>query len=300
MKRFYPNFHKTQVKVGLFTIIILAILIFGYLWLSSKITNRSQQQLKVCFDDVMGLDLGDPVLYRGMEVGRVKYIELQPDKILVTANINRDIKLQEGTKFQITDTSIMGGTALNIIPGNGEHNLDLRKIQKGDKPLGIMNAFDEASIAIAKVNEALNELQGGKIFIDKITSLLDDADSAVRSAEIMINETKTNLNITLAKIEQLSKKLQYLLDKNAAHLDSTLTLAPEAIANINNTLDSLQVLSTQLHNTLNDLNEGKGSAGKFLKDETLYKRLLETTTSLDSLFQDIRTNPKKYINIKIF
>ena len=300
MKRFYPNFHKTQVKVGLFTIIILAILIFGYLWLSSKITNRSQQQLKVCFDDVMGLDLGDPVLYRGMEVGRVKYIELQPDKILVTANINRDIKLQEGTKFQITDTSIMGGTALNIIPGNGEHNLDLRMIQKGDKPLGIMNAFDEASIAIAKVNEALNELQGGKIFTDKITTLLDDADSAVRSAEIMINETKTNLNITLAKIEQLSKKLQYLLDKNAAHLDSTLTLAPEAIANINNTLDSLQVLSTQLHNTLNDLNEGKGSAGKFLKDETLYKRLLETTTSLDSLFQDIRTNPKKYINIKIF
>ena len=300
MKRFYPNFHKTQVKVGLFTIIILAILIFGYLWLSSKITNRSQQQLKVCFDDVMGLDLGDPVLYRGMEVGRVKYIELQPDKILVTANINRDIKLQEGTKFQITDTSIMGGTALNIIPGNGEHNLDLRKIQKGDKPLGIMNAFDEVGIAIAKVNEALNELQGGKIFIDKITTLLDDADSAVRSAEIMINETKTNLNITLAKIEQLSKKLQYLLDKNAAHLDSTLTLAPEAIANINNTLDSLQVLSTQLHNTLNDLNEGKGSAGKFLKDETLYKRLLETTTSLDSLFQDIRTNPKKYINIKIF
>lgn len=300
MKRFYPNFHKTQVKVGLFTIIILAILIFGYLWLSSKITNRSQQQLKVCFDDVMGLDLGDPVLYRGMEVGRVKYIELQPDKILVTANINRDIKLQEGTKFQITDTSIMGGTALNIIPGNGEHNLDLRMIQKGDKPLGIMNAFDEASIAIAKVNEALNELQGGKIFIDKTTTLLDDADSAVRSAEIMINETKTNLNITLAKIEQLSKKLQYLLDKNAAHLDSTLTLAPEAIANINNTLDSLQVLSTQLHNTLNDLNEGKGSAGKFLKDETLYKRLLETTTSLDSLFQDIRNNPKKYINIKIF
>ena len=300
MKRFYPNFHKTQVKVGLFTIIILAILIFGYLWLSSKITNRSQQQLKVCFDDVMGLDLGDPVLYRGMEVGRVKYIELQPDKILVTANINRDIKLQEGTKFQITDTSIMGGTALNIIPGNGEHNLDLRKIQKGDKPLGIMNAFDEVGIAIAKVNEALNELQGGKVFIDKITTLLDDADSAVRSAEIMINETKTNLNITLAKIEQLSKKLQYLLDNNAAHLDSTLTLAPEAIANINNTLDSLQVLSTQLHNTLNDLNEGKGSAGKFLKDETLYKRLLETTTSLDSLFQDIRTNPKKYINIKIF
>jgi len=235
-----------------------------------------------------------------MEVGRVKYIELQPDNILVTANINRDINLQEGTKFQITDTSIMGGTALNIIPGNGEHNLDLRKIQKGDKPLGIMNAFDEASLAIAKVNEALNELQGGKIFIDKITTLLDDADSAVRSAEIMINETKTNLNNTLAKIEQLSKKLQYLLDNNAAHLDSTLTLAPEAIANINNTLDSLQVLSTQLHNTLNDLNEGKGSAGKFLKDETLYKRLLETTTSLDSLFQDIRTNPKKYINIKIF
>ncbi|HOT40552.1 MAG TPA: hypothetical protein PKV08_04975 [Candidatus Syntrophosphaera thermopropionivorans] len=116
----------------------------------------------------------------------------------------------------------------------------------------------------------------------------------------MINETRTNLNNTLAKIEQLSKKLQYLLDNNAAHLDSTLTLAPEAIANINNTLDSLQVLSTQLHNTLNDLNEGKGSAGKFLKDETLYKRLLETTTSLDSLFQDIRTNPKKYINIKIF
>jgi len=300
MKRFYPNFHKTQVKVGLFTIIILAIFIFGYLWLSSKITNRSQQQLKVSFEDVMGLELGDPVYYRGMEVGRVKYIELKADYILVTSNIDNDIKLKEGTRFQISDTSVMGGTALNIIPGNGATYINFHHILKGEKPLGIMNAFSEASVALDKVNEALIELQGGKTFIDKTTTLLDDADTAVRSADIMINETKTNLNNTLANIEYLSKKLQNILDKNATKLDSTLTLAPEAIANINSTLDSLQVLSTQLHNTLDDLNQGKGSAGKFLKDETLYKRLLETTASLDSLFQDIHTNPKKYINIKIF
>ncbi|MCB5257574.1 MAG: MlaD family protein, partial [Candidatus Cloacimonetes bacterium] len=260
----------------------------------------SQQHLKVCFEDVMGLELGDPVYYRGMEVGRVKYIELRADYILVTANIDKDIKLKEGTRFQISDTSVMGGTALNIIPGNGATNLNLHHILKGEKPLGIMNAFGEASVALAKVNETLVELEGGKTIIDKTTTLLDDVDSAARSADIMINETRTNLNDTLGKIDQLSRKLQNILDNNAANLDSTLTIAPAAIANINNTLDSIKVLSTQLHSTLDDLNQGKGSAGKFLKDETLYKRLLDTTTSLDSLFQDIRSNPKKYINIKIF
>lgn len=55
-------------------------------------------------------------LYRGMEVAEVKSITASKDKVITTANIRSDIILTEGTRFLVSDSSLMGGKALNIIP----------------------------------------------------------------------------------------------------------------------------------------------------------------------------------------
>ena len=49
-----------------------------------------------------------------------------------------------------------------------------------------------------------------------------------------------------------------------------------------------------------DLEAGKGSAGKLLKDEALYSNLKSTTKEMELLLQDVRLFPTRYINVSVF
>ena len=58
------------------------------------------------------------------------------------------------------------------------------------------------------------------------------------------------------------------------------------------TIANLQALSEELKNP-------DGSLGMLMKDPALYNNLNNTVSSLDSLFVDIKKNPKRYISIKL-
>ncbi|MDB4899796.1 MAG: putative virulence factor Mce family protein, partial [Gemmatimonadetes bacterium] len=44
----------------------------------------------------------------------------------------------------------------------------------------------------------------------------------------------------------------------------------------------------------------EGNVGKLMKDTLLYRDLRGLVTQADSLLADIKANPKKYINLKVF
>ena len=68
-------------------------------------------------------------------------------------------------------------------------------------------------------------------------------------------------------------------------------------AKLANTLDSA---SRQLNVALGKLNTGEGSAGRLLTDTSLYRDVRNLVGSVDSLMNDFKKNPKKYINLRIF
>ena len=120
MAKFYPKLYQTQLKVGLFTVVMLIIAVFGYLWLSKRISIRSQQDLQVGFTDVMGLEVGDKAMFRGMEVGRIKSIAARGDDILVTARVQQgELGLKERRGLLHLGQQPDGGTVLNIAQGEG-------------------------------------------------------------------------------------------------------------------------------------------------------------------------------------
>ena len=62
---------------------------------------------------------------------------------------------------------------------------------------------------------------------------------------------------------------------------------------INATLANIQNLSAQLNNK-------NSSLGMLLNDQQLYNNANGAIASLDSLIQDIKKNPKRYITFKVF
>lgn len=300
MRSFYPNIRKTQIKVGLFTVLILAVLVLSYLWLSSRISTRAQADLRLSFDEVMGLEIGDQVTFRGMEVGRVKKIEARDRDILVTARINSDIILKEGTRFIISDSSLMGGTRLNITSGEGLGLLNTKQVLSGDSPRGVMNVINEATLAIDEIKTVFASLREEDGLIGKSSTVLDNAQQATAAVDALALGARSDLQAALTQIERLTGEVRAVVQASSSELDATLSQAPEAMARVSAALDSLKVLSGRLDATVAALNTGNGTAGRLLRDDELYRQLQTSVAGLDSLVQDVRANPKRYLKFSIF
>ena len=88
------------------------------------------------------------------------------------------------------------------------------------------------------------------------------------------------LDPKLAKIDNILEQIQQFSDD--------LGPASEGLKSFEQSMVNLQSL-------INDLNEGKGSLGKLLKDESLYDNLNEVVDNTNELINDVKDNPTKYV-----
>jgi phospholipid/cholesterol/gamma-HCH transport system substrate-binding protein len=86
-----------------------------------------------------------------------------------------------------------------------------------------------------------------------------------------------------------------LIINNFAKISDTL-----ASINISNIMTDINTSLEALSTTLNKINKGNGNLGLLINDDKLYYNLEKSTRSLDSLINDIKANPKRYINVSVF
>lgn len=79
-----------------------------------------------------------------------------------------------------------------------------------------------------------------------------------------------------------------------------MTALQHASANFEAISAEFKTTSTKLNTMLAKVDSGQGSAGKLLNDEQLYTNMLGLLSRVDSLFIDLKKNPKRYINLSIF
>ncbi|HQO17697.1 MAG TPA: MlaD family protein [Candidatus Cloacimonas sp.] len=300
MKKFYPNLRSVQIKTGIWTLIICIILVLGYLWLTSRLAVSSQYELQIAFPDVMGLEIGDKVMYRGMEVGRIKSIAASQDRVIVTVSIKSEILLKEGTKFQVADSSLMGGKALNIIPGTGMAPLNRKLLQKGVSPEGMMALMSKASAGLDDLKATLQIINSPQGIMQSSQKLLQNADNTVTEIGSAAIEAKQELVITLNKIEGLTSSLQEVVTENKEPLKNTIAGSNSALDNLSGTLDSLRILANNLNRSAKTLTESESTAGLLLNDKQLYEKINAATDNLNALLKDIQENPQKYIKFSVF
>jgi phospholipid/cholesterol/gamma-HCH transport system substrate-binding protein len=57
--------------------------------------------------------------------------------------------------------------------------------------------------------------------------------------------------------------------------------------------------TTNLETLLVNMNKGQGTMGKLMNDQALYENVNKTVTNLNTLIDDIRKDPKKFLNMKM-
>lgn len=71
-------------------------------------------------------------------------------------------------------------------------------------------------------------------------------------------------------------------------------------ANIGKTIKDLENTLSKVNGIMSDVQAGKGTFGKLMKDDALYTNFSKTSKELELLLQDLRLNPTRYVNVSVF
>ena len=296
-----------EIKVAVLVILSIVFFYWGFAFLKGKNLFDTSTKLYAVYDNVAGLVVAAPVTINGLNIGKVNTIEMLPDgkmkvELIIT---NEQIQIAKSSVAQIMDSGLIGGREITIINNFSDTNY----AQSGDtlKTSNKLGLTDELANQIGPVKDKVEVLlENANKLIENLNATLDASTQQKLKASI------ASLEVTLSEFSQVSKNVNEIVADNKLKLNTTLANFENASGNINKMSTSLEKsdlaasvkkLETTLANVnqiMTDLEQGKGTIGKLLKDDAMYVNLTKTSKELELLLQDVRLNPTRYVNVSVF
>jgi phospholipid/cholesterol/gamma-HCH transport system substrate-binding protein len=295
-----------EIKTAVLVIVSIFLFIWGYNFLKGKDLFDSTTRVYVVYDNVAGLVNSAPVTLNGLAIGKVNSITIQPDgKLLVEMQINTDFPISKSSIAEIYDSGLVGGRQIAIKPNFQDKNY----IKSGD--------YLKASSKLGLTDALAQQLEPLQY---KVQKLLDNADVLFTNVnEILDEKTKQNLknsiselNKTLSEFSEVSKNINGLVADNKPKLNSMISNFDKTVANFSTMSDSLvsanlgqtvrnlEITLVNVDKIMTDIEQGKGTMGKLMKDDAMYTNFTNTSKELELLLQDVRLHPTRYVNVSLF
>jgi phospholipid/cholesterol/gamma-HCH transport system substrate-binding protein len=290
---------RDEVLVGLVITVAVIVTVLGSLWLARGGLSKGYP-LYVKFPWGAGLKQGQPVLLVGVNVGYVDEVELHQDGILVTTlRIVKSYQVPLTSKAAVVPNGIFGDQAIAITPSRP----DPRSFKPGDTiPIGlstpgISDLTSRADSVMRSVNAITMALQTEMV----ASGGIHDLRNTIAATNRLVNDFAT---IAAEQSRQLSATMTSLRRATSAidpaKVDSTVNNLRTSSANLAEISGQLKETSGKLDLLLAKVDSGPGSVAKLINDPGAYNDVRAVLQRMDSLLADIKKNPKRYINVKIF
>jgi len=292
-----------EFKIALLTIVSFTTLYLGFNYLKGQDFFSPFKTYYAVYDNIAGLTVSNPVSIQGFTVGRVSNIRLMQDRnnqILVAIDINQDIVVGKAAQAVLT-SDFLGNKAIELEIGDISNPLDDGDTVKGVLDKGLADlltetaqpVIDNIGITVQKFNSLLDTLAGSG---DDFKEVLKNTKNLTYNLNRMVRENRENLKAISTEIVALTQELNDMIKQ-----DIRPTLAKfEGFADSLNNLE-LAVTLAKTNESLENLNaillkmqQGEGSLGKLLNDDSLYNNLNKTVMDLDSLLIHMNTYPKHF------
>ena len=299
-----------ESKIGLVALVAIVLAIWGINFLKGINILEPTHKYYAEYTNVKGLVESAVVNLNGYKVGNVSKIEFESDnlkRIVVEISLGKKIKLPRNTRVVLRSGSLISGSK----------DVDLLL---GDGP----GFYEQGDTLPSSVQVEL---------VDYIDPIRSQVESLIRSVDtvmvaldkLMDNDTRKNLQGTIANLNSATQSLRLSLQPNGSLSSSFSNLASvtdnlkknneeisrvlhnfAAVSDSLNQSDLKQLINhadetfAKTSELFGKINEGQGTAGKLVVNDSLYNNLNSAVASLDSLLIDLKNHPGRYVRVSVF
>jgi len=298
---------SNEIKVGITIIAATAIFILGVRYFEDLPLFNSTYDLAVEFNNAGGLIAGNIVRVNGVAVGSVGdvFISEETGKVIAQFHVDRGIPVTEGSYAKVAGFDALGVVRLDLFLGPS----DAPRVPEGGyvegRSAGDLMADLSASAPdmIEGVDEVLDQLGG--VLTEANTLLatpeselrqtLQAAQGSVEQIESLLRDERDRIAGILANIDSVTSDLDNAMGPEGAAVSELMDTLNATLDTLNEDLERFGETNDQLQDVLRKINEGEGTLGLLINDDSMYHRMDSTLSALNSLMADFQENPGRYL-----
>lgn len=209
--------------VGILVIIAMSLMMAFTYWLVKPEVSSDVRKYTIYFDEsVLGLNIDAPVKYRGISVGKVKVLEINPknsEQVKVTISVLKSTPIKSDTVAKLTAQGITGLTYINL--SMGKHNTKTLKVQENEKyPVikTVPSFFENFEKSLGSVSTRLSSTLGlteellGAENQAQMALLLRHSASVMHRMDLLLDdETIKHIHSSAKNMDEFSQKLNKMM-----------------------------------------------------------------------------------------
>lgn len=256
------------------------------------------------YDNVGGLNVGTPVMVKGVQVGKVDNMELADGKgVKVDLSINKDVSLPQGSVLWLVPGGINGGQGLRIDPGDGKTQLSPGAILVTKRDTGIIDNLNYKSgfyirsgreilkafdTSVRKFNYILSsgllhDIMNGVFYLDKQTGMYVAKSGELKGYAFQIDNGLLKIDTSLVNLNAKNGSLNnsiYKADTTMQKLSKTTVRE-----NLDSLRENLKGISASIH---------KLHGNKLLDDKSAYVNANKSIDSTHAKIRDVKEHPSAH------
>lgn len=266
------------------------------------------------YERVDGLYKSNMIDVDGFPIGRVGGMERDPatGKIVVQLDLDKDIQIpkSDSTYASLISTDFLGSKKIRLVFGHSsEFHKDGDTIAtyfKKDLTEKLGDQIDPIMQSVQTMVPSLDTTIGGIKYLFNegnpkgIYTTLDGLNQAIAKINLILAQNQETLKFTISNLQSITANIE----KNNSAITAILKNAQNVTdslqqANLKQTIENLNLTITQVNGVIKDINAGKGTLGKIVKNDDLYTKVDSAVVNLNVLLKDVKQRPYRYISINV-
>ena len=330
-----------EVLVGVVVLAAIVLLVAGSVWLSQSRFGGSDLLSEARFRSIGGLQKGNPVLLRGVRIGRVEDITLGAGNW-----VNVGLRIRRGTELPAQPIAIIRSTTLfgdwgvdvssrDVLPDDPEIRRQLADAARAGATkwpgatlpdVGQLTAqagriASDIAVISSRVQDAFDStsavrLRGAFLDLSRLSRQLADITRAQQSTLTRVGASIDTGTAALARSAQALEHTTSRADSATSReqLQRIFSRTDSITGDIRSVASDLRGLSasaarqqaafdsivSHTDSILARLSRGEGTLGHLMRNDSLYNESVRTVTSLRTMLEDMKANPRKYFSFSVF
>lgn len=304
---------KTEIRVGLVSIVSIALLIGGIMLGKGLSLGPNNRVIMVRLATSGGIEAGSPVVVNGVKRGTVSEVSSDNGAVLVRANMNDASDLMSDASATVTILEITGGKKIEITPGTSKQPFDVNTEMPGMVAAdlgGLVTSLGEVSGSaidlvrrLDTISSGLTELMRDGSFVQNVKTISSDGAVFVTDIRTWFQQNRDPLTTSVRDLREITSQLKGSVDRNEPKVSSIIDRADKVLLSLEATLakaDGAIVgadsLIARINGVVHDIRTNKSLLHAIMYDDQMADKLDTTLLNLRTLLRDLG---KKGVNVNV-